>query len=139
MTMLLPTLHSVLIEMKLILKRVKQALAQANAIEFVEKLPHGIDTGLGQDGKLLSGGQRQRIGIARALYRSNKVLILDEPTSALDIESEHELMQLLNNLKHDVLILVISHRPAAIKLSDKITVYCRWQDNSEWRLQSALY
>ncbi|HOY21775.1 MAG TPA: ABC transporter ATP-binding protein [Cellvibrio sp.] len=104
------------------IERVKQALVQANAMEFVEKLPQGIDTGLGQDGKLLSGGQRQRIGIARALYRSNKVLILDEPTSALDIESEHELMQLLNNLKHDVLIIVISHRPAAIKLSDKITV-----------------
>lgn len=104
------------------ISRVKQALIQANAMEFVEKLSHGIETGLGQDGKLLSGGQRQRIGIARALYRSNKVLILDEPTSALDIESEHELMHLLNGLKKEVLIIVISHRPAAIKLSDKITV-----------------
>lgn len=104
------------------IEKVRRALMQANAIEFVEKLPKGIETGLGQDGKLLSGGQRQRIGIARALYRSNEVLILDEPTSALDIESEHELMQLLNELKKDVLIIVISHRPAAIKLSDKITV-----------------
>ncbi|RYG19511.1 MAG: ABC transporter ATP-binding protein [Chitinophagaceae bacterium] len=102
--------------------RVRQALTQANAMEFVAKMPNGLATNLGQDGKLLSGGQRQRIGIARALYRSNKVLILDEPTSALDIESEHDLMQLLNQLKHDVLIIVISHRPAAIKLSDKISV-----------------
>jgi len=102
------------------LKKVTRALQQANAMEFVEKLPLGLNSSLGQDGKLLSGGQRQRIGIARALYRDNKVLILDEPTSALDIESEFELMMLLDKLKKDVLIIVISHRPAAIKLSDKI-------------------
>jgi ABC-type bacteriocin/lantibiotic exporter with double-glycine peptidase domain len=102
--------------------RVTLALQQANAWEFVEKLPKGLENDLGQDGKLLSGGQRQRIGIARALYRDNKILVLDEPTSALDIESEHDLMQLLNQLKHDRLIIVISHRPAAIKLSDKILV-----------------
>ena len=104
------------------IEQVKQALINANAMEFVEKLPKGLETGLGQDGKLLSGGQRQRIGIARALYRNNKVLILDEPTSALDIESEHDLMSLLNQLKKEVLIIVISHRPAAIKLSDRISV-----------------
>jgi len=103
-------------------ERVKNALRQANALEFVEKLPQNLSTRLGQDGKLLSGGQRQRIGIARALYRENKVLILDEPTSALDIESEHDLMVLLNNLKSEILILVISHRPAAIKLSDQISI-----------------
>lgn len=104
------------------LAQVEAALKQANAWDFANALPNGIHTRLGQDGKLLSGGQRQRIGIARALYRSNQVLILDEPTSALDIESEHELMLLLNHLKHSMLIIVISHRPAAIKLSDTITV-----------------
>lgn len=102
--------------------KVIQALQQANAMEFVEKLPQGLETRLGQDGKLLSGGQRQRIGIARALYRNNKILVLDEPTSALDIESEHDLMQLLNQLKYERLTIVISHRPAAIKLSDRIIV-----------------
>lgn len=104
------------------LEKVNSALIQANAMEFVAKLPSGIHTNLGQDGKLLSGGQRQRIGIARALYRNNKVLVLDEPTSALDIESEYEFMSLLNKLKKDVLIIVISHRPAAIKLSDNISI-----------------
>lgn len=102
--------------------KVYRALQQANAMEFVERLPQGIHTQLGQDGKLLSGGQRQRIGIARTLYRNSKMLILDEPTSALDIESEYELMMLLEKLKTEVLIVVISHRPAAIKLSDTITI-----------------
>lgn len=127
------------------LEKVKQALSDANALEFVEKLPDGINTPLGQDGKLLSGGQRQRIGIARALYRSNKILILDEPTSALDIDSEHDLMLLLNELKNSVLIIVISHRPAAIKLSDKIVLIsegkviadgnftCLYNENSYFR------
>ena len=102
--------------------KVVRALEQANAMEFVQRLPKGLNTGLGQDGKLLSGGQRQRIGIARTLYRDSKMLILDEPTSALDIESEYELMMLLGKLKAEVLIVVISHRPAAIKLSDTITI-----------------
>lgn len=104
------------------IEKVTKALEQANAIEFVDKLPLKLNTNLGQDGKLLSGGQRQRIGIARALYRNNKVLILDEPTSALDIESEFELMTLLGKLKREILTVVISHRPAAIKLSDKICI-----------------
>lgn len=104
------------------LNRVKSALADANALQFVMELSNGLNTNLGQDGRLLSGGQRQRIGIARSLYRKKSVLILDEPTSALDIESEHETMQLLNRLKDNLLIIVISHRPAAIKLSDCITI-----------------
>lgn len=100
--------------------RVKQALTLANANEFVDVLPKGIYTDLGQDGKLLSGGQRQRIGIARALYKKTDLLVLDEPTSALDMESEYKLMTTLNALKKDLIILVISHRPASIKMSDKI-------------------
>jgi ABC-type multidrug transport system fused ATPase/permease subunit len=103
-------------------ERVEQALIMANASAFVGRLPLGVDSVLGQDGKLLSGGQRQRIGIARALYHRAKVLVLDEPTSALDIESEHDLMLLLKSLKRDVLIIIISHRPAAIKMSDNISL-----------------
>ncbi|WP_152206753.1 ABC transporter ATP-binding protein [Marinobacter changyiensis] len=101
-------------------ERVNNVLRLANAEEFVEKLPKGIYSNLGQDGKLLSGGQRQRIGIARALYKNTDLLVLDEPTSALDMESEYKLMKTLNSLKDDLIILVISHRPASIKMSDKI-------------------
>ncbi|WP_198300738.1 ABC transporter ATP-binding protein [Cellvibrio sp. PSBB006] len=103
-------------------EKVSRALHQASAMSFVEKLPEGVETRLGQDGKRLSGGQRQRIGIARSLYRESKILILDEPTSALDIDSEFEFMSLLQVLKTEVLIIVISHRPAAIKLSDYIVM-----------------
>jgi ATP-binding cassette, subfamily B, bacterial PglK len=102
------------------MNRVRQALTLANADEFVDELPEGIHSNLGQDGKLLSGGQRQRIGIARALYKQTNLLVLDEPTSALDMESEYKLMKTLNSLKKDLIILIISHRPASIKMSDKI-------------------
>jgi ABC-type multidrug transport system fused ATPase/permease subunit len=105
---------------KIDMERVKRALSLANADEFVDSLSRGIYSSLGQDGKLLSGGQRQRIGIARALYKQTDVLVLDEPTSALDMESEYKLMKTLNSLKNDLIILIISHRPASIKMSDKI-------------------
>ncbi len=107
--------------------RVEKVLRLANAEEFVVKLPKGIHSRLGQDGKLLSGGQRQRIGIARALYKNTDLLVLDEPTSALDMESEYKLMKTLNDLKHNLIILVISHRPASIKMSDKIILMSEGQ------------
>ncbi len=100
--------------------RVMLALKLANAEEFVSELPHGVDTVLGQDGKLLSGGQRQRIGIARALYHDTKVLVLDEPTSALDIHSENDFLKCLHALKHSYLIILISHSSSVIKTSDNI-------------------
>lgn len=100
--------------------RVQTALRMANATEFVNKLPLGLEAKLGQDGKLLSGGQRQRIGIARALYKDTNLLVLDEPTSALDLESEYTFMKTLDSIKKDLIILIISHRPAAIEMCDHV-------------------
>ncbi|WP_111641482.1 ABC transporter ATP-binding protein [Marinimicrobium alkaliphilum] len=108
------------VERDIDMERVKRALSLANASDFVAQLPQGLETNLGQDGKLLSGGQRQRIGIARALYRQTDLLVLDEPTSALDIVSEVNLLKNLNKLKKDMIILIISHRPASIQMSDEI-------------------
>lgn len=102
------------------LEQVQQAITMANADDFVSTLPKGLETNLGQDGKLLSGGQRQRIGIARALYKQSDLLVLDEPTSALDMESEFKLLTTLNRIKHNLIILIISHRPASIRMSDRI-------------------
>lgn len=102
------------------LDRVRQAITMANADDFVSTLPKGLETNLGQDGKLLSGGQRQRIGIARALYKQSDLLVLDEPTSALDMESEFKLLTTLNKIKSNLIILIISHRPASIRMSDQI-------------------
>jgi ATP-binding cassette, subfamily B, bacterial PglK len=115
-------------------KRLIEALKKANILDFVLKLPKGIHTKLGEDGKLLSGGQRQKIGIARSLYKNLKILILDEPTSALDIESEYEFMMLLRSLKDQMLIIIISHRPSAIKCSDVITII----DNGKIEAHGAL-
>lgn len=102
------------------LDRVWECLELANAAEFVRGLPRGIETNLAQDGRALSGGQKQRIGIARALYNDAKILVLDEPTSALDIESEFNFMKTMESLKSDRIIFIVSHRPAAIKMSDHI-------------------
>ncbi|HMW71130.1 MAG TPA: ABC transporter ATP-binding protein [Cellvibrionaceae bacterium] len=101
-------------------ERLTNSLKLAGAMEFVSRLPEGVNTVLGQDGKLLSGGQRQKIAIARCLYRNSDILFLDEPTSALDIDAEFEFMQVLEALKARYLIIIISHRPSAIRYSDFI-------------------
>ncbi len=101
-------------------ERLNTSLKLAGAMEFVSRLPDGFNTVLGQDGKLLSGGQRQKIAIARCLYRNSDILFLDEPTSALDIDAEFEFMQVLESLKQRYLIIIISHRPSAIRYSDFI-------------------
>jgi subfamily B ATP-binding cassette protein MsbA len=101
---------------------VRRAASLAYADEFIEALPQGYDTMLGDDGAGLSGGQRQRIAIARAILKDAPVLVLDEATSALDTESEHRIQQALENVMADRTTLVIAHRLSTIERADLIVV-----------------
>jgi subfamily B ATP-binding cassette protein MsbA len=99
-----------------------RAAELANAAEFVEKLPDGYDTVLGERGMTLSGGQRQRIAIARAVIRNAPILILDEPTSGLDSASEKLVFDALDKLMEGKTVIVIAHRLSTIRRADKIYV-----------------
>jgi subfamily B ATP-binding cassette protein MsbA len=98
------------------------AAEAANAMEFVRRLPNGLNSRIGGGGALLSGGQRQRIAIARAILKNAPILILDEATSALDSESESLIQQALKRLMRDRTVLVIAHRLSTIEHADQIAV-----------------
>ncbi|KGQ32925.1 lipid transporter ATP-binding/permease [Gallibacterium genomosp. 2] len=98
------------------------AAKAAHAMEFIEKMEHGLDTMIGENGVSLSGGQRQRLAIARALLRNAAVLILDEATSALDTESERAIQNALDGLHQHKTLLVIAHRLSTIERADEIIV-----------------
>ncbi|VAW91882.1 Lipid A export permease/ATP-binding protein MsbA [hydrothermal vent metagenome] len=98
------------------------AAKAAHAMEFIEKLPDGMQTHVGDNGALLSGGQRQRIAIARAILKNAPILILDEATSALDTSSERHIQAALKTLMKDRTTLVIAHRLSTIEYVDKIVV-----------------
>ena len=98
------------------------ALKIANAYEFVEKLPNGIHTNIGDSGNKLSGGQKQRLSIARAVLKNPPIMILDEATSALDTESEKFVQVALENMMQNRTSIVIAHRLSTIQKADKIVV-----------------
>jgi len=102
--------------------QVRQAAEDAQALEFIEKLPEGFDTYLGERGVRLSGGQRQRLSIARALLKNPPLLLLDEATSALDAESESKVQKALDRAMSGRTTLVIAHRLATIVNADQILV-----------------
>ncbi len=94
----------------------------ANADEFIDRMPHGYDTLVGERGDTLSGGQRQRIGIARAMIRNSPIMILDEPTAALDTESERLVVEGLERLMKGRTVIMIAHRLSSLRDADKIIV-----------------
>jgi ATP-binding cassette subfamily B protein len=104
---------------------IRHATRLAGAEEFVERLPQGYETMLGERGYSLSGGQRQRIAIARAILADPQVLILDDATSAVDATKEHEIRAALAQVMRGRTTLVIAHRPATIALADRVAVVDR--------------
>jgi len=97
-----------------------QAARSAKLEEFINKLPDGLETIVGERGVKLSGGQQQRIGIARALYHNPSVLVLDEATSSLDIETERKVMDAVNELHGEKTILIVAHRLSTVESCDYI-------------------
>jgi subfamily B ATP-binding cassette protein MsbA len=104
------------------LEDIREAARAAYADEFIEQMPQGYDTLVGENGVLLSGGQRQRLAIARALLKNAPVLILDEATSALDTESERHIQAALDEVMKGRTTLVIAHRLSTIEKADLILV-----------------
>ncbi|MBF0594998.1 MAG: ABC transporter ATP-binding protein [Candidatus Omnitrophica bacterium] len=104
-----------------------EAARQALALEFIERMPEGLDTIVGDRGMKLSGGQKQRLCIARAILKNPRILLLDEATSALDPQSEHMVQQALDNLMKGRTVIVIAHRLSTIRHADCILVMERGQ------------
>ena len=103
-------------------EEVKEAAVLANCMDFIEKLPDGFNTLIGENGAELSGGERQRISIARAFLKDAPVLILDEISASLDVDNEKKIQDSLNNLIKDKTVIIISHRLKSIENVNKIVV-----------------
>jgi ATP-binding cassette subfamily C protein len=102
---------------------IKTAARRAHALDFIDALPDGFDTIIGDQGVKLSGGQRQRLGIARALLMNPALLVMDEAMSALDTESEAELLRTIEGLRKQIGILLVAHRLAAARNADAVCVF----------------
>ena len=103
-------------------EEVHEAVKLAHAAEFIEKLPNGYDTLVGERGVKLSGGQKQRVAMARAMLVKSPILLLDEATSALDSKSEKLIAQAMDNLTQNRSTIVIAHRLSTIRKMDRIVV-----------------
>ena len=104
-------------------EQIIKAAKIAEIYEFIESLPYGFNTIVGEGGIKLSGGQKQRIGIARALYNKKKLIILDEATSSLDKITERKFMNSIYNLGKDITLIIIAHRESTIERCDRCILF----------------
>lgn len=103
-------------------KRFREILDAANVSEFVDRMPLGLDSRVGEGGSRLSGGQRQRLAIARALILDPQVIVLDEPTSALDVMSEKLVQDAIEKLVKGRTTLIVAHRLSTVRNADRVVV-----------------
>jgi len=102
--------------------KLQEAAKKSQLLEYIESLPEGLETEVGERGSKISGGQKQRIGIARALYKGGEVLFLDEATNALDMKTEDKILSNIKNLENNLTIIIVAHNINTVKDCDKIIV-----------------
>ena len=105
---------------KIDLSKLDNAIEKCELKEFVQNQPNGVNEIISEDGKNISGGQAQRISIARAIYFGRQILILDESTNSLDLETERNIINFLNELKHEITIIMISHNLENLKICNDV-------------------
>jgi ATP-binding cassette, subfamily B, bacterial len=108
---------------------VERAAQMAQAWDFIQRLPQGLETMIGDDGVRLSGGQQQRIALARALYRDPPIYIFDEATSMYDLEGEAAFVESCVTLLKGRTVIIITHRPASLALADRIINLGEWEQS----------
>ena len=102
--------------------KIRDSLKSAYLEDYINSLPEGIETRVGERGLQLSGGQRQRIGIARSLYKGGEVLVLDEATNSLDMETEKNVIKTINSLDKEMTLIIIAHNLSTIEGCDKLII-----------------
>jgi subfamily B ATP-binding cassette protein MsbA len=114
--------ENILLDRKEVETELQHSIWAANAQKFIQDLPEGLDTIVGDRGLRLSGGQRQRVAIARAIYGRPTIIVLDEATSALDSESERAVQEAIDRVSREVTTIVIAHRLSTVQHADKIVI-----------------